>query len=234
LKKWEDLLKANPEAAICEAETRKLLSDHNVDVQPYEDLSHGGPDFICTKDGKTFYVEVTCLTINAVTKTTRLSDTPKRAGCYALLTSRIKNEIRSKTPQCANFSAPCVLAITTLHFTAGRLCLAKPRVEELLTATYKITVDFKNGGAASPPYLTTDLKNSVFIRPDNDSPDWIEHASAPISALLLCGFGSVPPNVLGCLHPSPNHPFEGELLPNIKFARLADGYQNEALKVEWI
>ena len=68
LNKWENLLKPQLEPAICEAVARRLLSEHKVDVEPYEDISKGGPDFLCTKNDKHFYVEVTCITKETATK----------------------------------------------------------------------------------------------------------------------------------------------------------------------
>ena len=71
--KWERLLKADPEAAICEAATRKLLFEHQVTVEPHDEPSSGGPDFSCNKNEKGFYVEATCIKKNGATKATGLS-----------------------------------------------------------------------------------------------------------------------------------------------------------------
>jgi hypothetical protein len=230
LKKWEDLLKANPEAAICEAKTRKFLSDQSVDVQIYEDLSTGGPDFVCTKDGKTFYVETTCISIEAATKESELypTDNPDiDDSSYRDMTEKFRSEITQKNnKQCRKVKASCIVAVATLHPKASDCCFDELAAEELLTATTYFT-----------PGKTdeiTRLENSVFIRPKKDSPSQIENARDSVSAVLLCGFGSNPPSVIGCLNSNPNYPFDRLLLPNIKFAKLAYGYQNGVLKVEWI
>jgi hypothetical protein len=48
---------------MCEATFWKILTDRGVQVQPNEDLTGAvnAPDFLCAKDGKQFYVEVTCV-----------------------------------------------------------------------------------------------------------------------------------------------------------------------------
>jgi hypothetical protein len=238
-KKWEELLISNSEAAICEAATRELLSEHGANVEPYEDPSSGGPDFRCTKDNKCFYVEVTCITKNTATKETGLTDTPpkpSRGRHYKLLTQQIFYELRNKTPQCSNLGKPCVVAVCTLHFQAGCLCFDKKVAENLLTGTPKITlnIDVSRGEAVGSPYQSTELQDSVYIRPDKTSPTLIEEVRRTISGVLLCPFGSLPVKVVGVLHSNPNHPFDRILLPNIEFCKLAEGYQSGQLKIEWI
>lgn len=239
LTKWEKLLQNNAEAAICEAATRKLLSDCRIKVKAQEDISKGGPDFLCVKNNKRFYVEATCITKETATKKTGLSDTlpgTSKVQRFALLTKRIFYEIRSKTTQCSNLGAPCVIAICTLHFQAGCRCFNKHAAEQLLTGTSFITapINTQTGQAMREPYEATDLQDSVFIRPVKISPNEIEYARSPISAFLLCPFGSLPTKVIGVLHPNPNHSFDRTLLPKIEFCRLAEGYQIGQFKAEWI
>ena len=239
VKKWDDLLKANSEAAICEAMTRKFFSDHDIDVQPYEDLSGGGPDFLCFKNDKDFYVEVTCITKEAATKETCLNDVPQEsshAHYYRLLTQKIFYELCNKTPQCSSLGNPCVVAMCTLHFQASCLCLDRKAAEFLLTGTPKIAwkIDVSRGEAVGNSYQSTDLQDSLYIRPDKNEISSIEEARRVISGVLLCPFGAYPQKFLGILHPNPNHAFDRTLLPEIKFCRLADGYQTGRLSVEWI
>ena len=238
LDKWEKLLKANPESAICEAATRKMLTSHGVNVIPSEDISKGGPDFLCVKNNKRFYVETTCITKKTATNKTGLSDMPpgtSKVQRFELLTKRIFYEIRSKTPQCSNLGAPCIIAIGTLHFQAGYNCFNKRAAEQLLTGTSFITVPInkQTGQAMNEPYEATDLKDSIFIRSVKISPNEIEYARSPISIVMLCPFGTLPTKVLGILHPNPNHAFDRTLLPQIEFCRLNEGYQNNLFKVEW-
>jgi len=239
LKKWEDLFKSNPEAAICEAATRKLLSDYGIDIQPYEDLSKGGPDFLCSKNGKTFYVETTCISIEAATKESGLypTDSPDIDDSdYEDMTEKFRSEICNKVPQCSKVKAPCIVVIATLHPKVSVCCIDESAAEELQTATTYITgtINTETGEKVGDTYESTRLENSVFIRPMKNSPNWIEHIRYPISAVLLCGFSLDKTNVLGCLHPNPNYKFDRTLLPQVKFCRLAEGYQDGQFKVEWI
>jgi hypothetical protein len=232
LDKWENLLKNSFEAAICEAKTRELLSDHKVDVQPYEDFSKGGPDFICTKNGKMFYVETTCISVEAATKESELQpvDNPEiDDSAYRNMTEKFRSEITEKSKQCRKVKAPCIVVVTTLHPKASDCCIDDLAVEELLTGcTYYTT------RRNDETYEITRLENSVFLRPQKGSKNLIEDARTSVSAVLLCGFDSNPPNVIGCLHHNPNYPFDRTLLNKIRFCRLADGYQNGSFRVEWI
>jgi len=237
LKRWEDLLKADLEAAICEAKTRKFLSDHNVDVQPYEDLSTGGPDFLCSKDGKTFYVETTCISIEAATKESELLPTNNPDvddSAYRDMTEKFRSEITQKSNQCSKVKGPCIVTTATLHSKAGECCIDEMAAEQLLTGTTYIMggENAKTNEGIGDTYESTRLENSVFIRPKKGSPNHIEYARNSVSAVLLCGFGLNPPNVIGCLHSNPNYPFDRSLLPEIKFCRIADGYP--PFRIEWV
>jgi hypothetical protein len=244
VKKWEDFLKSNPEGAICEAATRRLLSGHEVKVEPYEDLSSGGPDFRCTKDNKCFYVEVTGIPKDTATKKTGLCDEipkPSRVQRFGLPTQKIFYEVCNKASQCRDLDAACILAIATLHFQVGAVCFSKPLnkkvAEHLLIGTPQITmkIDPEQGQAISDTYQTTELRDSVFIRFQKTSDGQVEFARNPISAILLCSFGCRPPEVVGALHPNPNHQFDRTLLPIIEFGRIVQGsLETGSLKVEWI
>lgn len=238
LKKWEDLLQADPEAAICEAKTRILMENHDVDIRPYEDLSQGGPDFECSKNGKNFYVETTCISIEAATRESQLfpTDNPDvDDSCYEDLTEKIRSEIGGKVKQCSKVDAPRIVLVGTLHPKVSVCCIDEAAAEELLTGTTYITrkVNSITGGPVGDTYETTQLEDSAFIKPSKDKGNWIEHARCSISAVLLCGFGVNPPNIVGCLHPNPNYVFDSGFLPRIKFCELANGYQKGQLQVEW-
>lgn len=238
LKKWKNLLEADPEAAICEAKTRMLMANHNVDIQPYEDLSQGGCDFLCWKEGKSFYIETTCISTETATKETGLypTDNPNvDDSAYKDMTKKFRYEIGGKVKQCSKVEAPRIVVIGTLHPKVSVCCIVELAAEELLTGTTYITakVNPKTGGRIGDTYEITQLEDSAFIKPSKDLANWIEHARCSISAVLLCGFGVDPPETMGCLHPSPNHAFDRALLPKIKFCNLVDGYQKGQLQVEW-
>jgi hypothetical protein len=88
--------------------------------------------------------------------------------------------------------------------------------------------------AVGEPYQATHLQSAAFIRPTKNINGLIEYARNPISAILLCPFGTRPPEILGVLHPNPNYPFNRNILPKVEFCRLKDGYQKGKLEVEWI
>ncbi|MBL7189963.1 MAG: hypothetical protein ISS70_26850 [Phycisphaerae bacterium] len=235
--KWEKLLKADPEAAICEAATRELLERHDVTVRPNEDLSVGGPDYLCTRGRKHFYLEVTCISKDAATRVTKLPDKcPSGPESYTYMTNKILRKLSNKASQCAGMDGPTLVALCTLHSQAGDLCFDDLAAEELLIGITYITHDLDNEThePVGNTYDITRLEGSAFIRPVKASPNWIEHVRNPVSAILLCGFGSFPPSVMACLHPSPNYPFDQTLLPQIKFCRLVEGYLTGPPEVEWI
>lgn len=237
LDKWEELLAVNPEAAICEALTRLFLSKQGVFVKPYEDLSRGGPDLICYISNISFYMEITCVTKEKVTKKSKLNDQPTGASYYKLLTDVFLGELRNKVPQCSKLDAPCIVAICTLHRQGGAKCFGKIDVEDLLTGTTHVSMEFdtKQGQGVGKVYKSTDLRDSAFIRLDKTSTGQIEFARNSISAVLLCAFGYLQMKVVGALHPNPNYPFNRTLLDKIEFGRLAEGcIQTDRLNVEWI
>jgi len=240
LNKWEKLLKNQPEPAICEATTRKLFSEHEVDVEPYEDISKGGPDFLCTKNDKHFYVEVTCITKGAATKKTKLDAEPQINSSprwYRPPIQQILEEMRNKTPQCKDLNEPCLLTICTLHFGVGFICFGDKDIAEMvLTGTPHVSWSIDSGSVKlqKEPHTATELKNSCFVRPRKNKPCSIEEARKTISAVLLCSSYMKPPHAVGILHPNPNYHFDRSLLPDIGFCRLGEGYQSGKLKVEWV
>jgi len=235
--RWKQLLKSDPEAAICEASMRQLLSEHGITVEPYESLGAGGPDFICKREGKSFFTEVTCVKMEKVTSRTNLADKPTGGGFYGSLTDVFLSELCNKVTQCSDSNAPCVVAISTLHFQGGALCFGKRAAEDLLTGTTKITWKYnaQRGQAIGDPYESTSLQDSAFIRFVKGASGKIEFARNPVSAVILCAFRPDPAKVVGALHPNPNHQFERSLLLNIEFGRIVQGsWDTGCLKVEWI
>jgi hypothetical protein len=68
VKRFRQLFVADLEAALCEAMIADYLSQNVESVEPYEDMSTGGTDYVCMNRGKRFYVEVTCVKIASVVK----------------------------------------------------------------------------------------------------------------------------------------------------------------------
>jgi len=240
LNAWDKLFKKNnPEAALFEAATRQVLGEFDIVVEPFDDPSRDkNPDYYCKKNNQVFYVEATCITKEVATDNTNLDDIPKNLEVtgYALLTKTFFNDVVNKTTQCSNLNAPVLLAIGTWHFSACQLCFDKGAAEDILTSTPHITVPISKvtGGPIGDTYEATDLRWSAFVRPSKTTSGEIEFARSPISGILLCPFGTKPPDIVGVLHPNPNHPFDRNLFPKIPFGRLTDGYQDGKFGVEWI
>ncbi len=235
--KWEKRLRAAPEAAICEAATRALFKTHGVAGRPNEDLSCGGPDYFCERDGRFFYAEVTSVTRQAITRATELKDAlPEAAEDYSYATKKVMWVVKRKTPQCADQNGPRLLVIGTLHAQAD-VCFDDLAAENLLTGPpgCSALIDTSSGAIVRGPLDMTELSDSLFIRRAGGPEGSIEFARSSISGVLLCAFSIRPPQVYGVLHPNPAVAFDRGLLPDIKFARLADGFlETDEPKVEWI
>jgi hypothetical protein len=232
-KQWEGLLNNQPESATCEALVRYYLASMVDSIEPN---NPPGPDFCCTVGNTRFYVEVTCLTCDKVSRHSGLTDLADDACSYEALTDQIMGEAIGKVRQCSNLDRPCLLAIATLHFAGGQLCFDEVEVEELLTGSPMITrkINRHTSMVDGPIYESTDLNNSAFIRLSKECPSDIEHARTCFSGIVLCDFGSRLPRFFGVLHPQPKHPFNPSLLPTIPFCRIKDGYRKGTMQVEWI
>jgi hypothetical protein len=211
-------------------------------VEPAEDLASGGPDFRCRKGCQTFYVESTCFTVDSVTNATKLSPSASgQATNYGALTDLVKGAVVDKAQQIASRKdAPGLLAIGTLHFQAGALCIKKHHIEAILTSSPVIACDFDPvaGEAVGDPYQAVNLRDSAFIKPALTPTVDIEfeHARRSISGVVICGFGSIPPQVLGALHPNACRPFDPNLLTKTCFCRLKvrAASENSELATEWL
>jgi len=236
---WPLLYKDSPEAAMCEATFWELMTNCGVDIAPQWDSlgMQTGPDFVCTKDGQKFYLEVTCLLKDRVTKETGLADVPdKEIGVQGFgdLNNAFFNEMKNKTPQCAHLDAPCILGLGTFHVQASSLCCQRQTLESLLTGKQLISqkVDTRTGSPVGDVYMSTQLESAAFIRPGGDAV--VEYARSPISAILIGGFGITPPSIHGLIHPKPARQFDRALLSRIEFCRLKPDSPPGKLAVEWI
>ena len=157
-------------------------------------------------------------------------------SAYKDMTEKFRSEICNKISQCSKVEAPRIVVIATLHSKASDCCIDELAAEQMLTSPTTITHGMNNTHEpVGDTYETTGLEHSAFIRFVKGSSGKIEFARNSISGVLVCGFGSIPPNVVGCLHPNPNYPFDRTLLPNIKFCRIVQGsWDTRYLKVEWI
>jgi len=103
----------------------------------------------------------------------------------------------------------------------------------LLTGETKISwkINMRTGSQVGDTYLSTDLRSAVFLRPDATTE--IGFARSSISGLLLCGFGILPPKVLGALHPNPARPFDPGILPHVRFCEVRLDRQAGRLATQW-
>jgi len=239
---WDDLFtKDNSEAALCEAGTRQLLQELDVNVDPYPlGGNDRNPDFKCQKDDMLFYVDATCLMIDTATKSSQLDDVPhkQKASYYSLLTENYFKKVGKKVSQFENLNAPCLIAIGTFHFQAGALCFDKKSAEEILTGKSGISIQIskRTGGAVGDPFISTSLKANPFLKVRkivcDESP--IQPVWQTVSAILLCPFGTSPVKCLGILHPMPYYEFDRGLLTHIEFCHLKAGWESGNFTTEWI
>lgn len=213
-----------------------VLCDCGVSVEPNADLDGGqsAPDFVCRKDDRKFYVEVTCIRIETATECTSLPAVPTDgARHYRSLNDAIHAEVVSKTPQCANLDAPCVLAVGTFHYHASVSCIRRTFIEWLLTGESSISgyFDPRRGESVGAPFQVTRLNSASFFKP---SPlIGVEPARKPVSALIVAGFGRTPPSIYGAVHPYPVREFPPTLLDRIPFCRVKLDISNALITTEW-
>ena len=222
---------------MCEAAFRRILVELGCKVEPNEDLKgeSKAPDFHCERFGNRFYVEVTCLGIEAVTANTGLSDEPGNdTVSVRLMNDMIFNAAIGKVEQCANLDAPCLVAVGTWHFYASMAFVNRDALAMVLTGKLGVSWRYnsESGEAEGEPREVTNLKGSAFVRPGKA--DLVDMTRLPISAILVGGLGLRPPRVLGLLHPEPVRPLDPRWLPQLSFCRLLDGSDRGLFTTEWI
>ena len=127
---WENLYQSELEAAMCEAAVRRLLEQNGNNVEPNETLDGKvrSPDFRCTQAGKSFFVEVTCISIEKATKLTGSSYLPPPEFFFSgvgRVTDGIFRAAIYKTPQCSDLGQPALMAVGTFHWQASHLCFER-------------------------------------------------------------------------------------------------------------
>jgi len=235
--RWEGMLESQPEAALVEGGVCGFLQKSVGSVEPNEDPDSGGPDFACMQGGERFYVEATCVTIEAGTRATGVDAGQCGGGFGRAITGVIRNEVSNKAKQCAGVTdAPCLLAIGTLHSEVGRLFRDELQVPSVLTSDTKITCAFDptTGEAVGESRLSTDLSRSAFIKKSNSHGELVAPVRRTISGIVLVDLYWKSLNVLGVLHVDAARPFNRQLLPNVKFYRLRGRYASGDLEGEWV
>jgi hypothetical protein len=241
---WENLLKADYEAALCEAAVRRLLQVAQITVQPNADLiglaQYGAerrPDYRCARTNPegNFYVEVANIPIAKAVAETNLPH-PFQSGPrnYRNLNKPIFDKCRKKTKQCSDTALPTLLAVGTFHYQASVICMTRRDADWLLTGETSISfmVNAETGAAVGDTFQTTKLDKASFLRPEPASCS-IREARTSLSGLLLCGFGCVTPNVVGILHPQAARPFDPGMLPGINFGQVIVDHSTGQLRTVW-
>jgi len=234
---WAHRYNVDPEAAMCEASFWAVLTDCGVTVEPNADLtgSRQTPDFVCWSGDQKFFVEVTCIHIETATKHTGLTHLPADGVVwYRPLNDLIFGKATSKTTQCADLDAPCLLGVGTFHFSASGSCVRKVFGEWLLTGETNISwnLETRSGRAVGGVYEQTNFKSATFVRPSKLV--GIEPARKPISALVVAGFGCSSPPIIGALHPNPDREFDASFLSRIPFCQLKVDFERGIVSTVWI
>ncbi len=243
---WSDRLRSKRsetvEAAVAEAVVWDYLECRCDSSRLAERLGTGGVDFEFTAGGRPFFVEVTNIAIDAATQGSHLPEFDLQCRSYGLLTSRIRTKVRGKLLQARRqLDAPLLVAVTTLHWNAGRACMDRRAVEFAMGSPPRITGDLNpmTGAIEGEFYQSTDLSQAVFLTPRPlVLPDGSPVAQAkfqPISGFLLGGFGAVPRDVhvVGGLNPEAARPFDPALLPDIPLCTFEEWPISKRLGFRW-
>jgi hypothetical protein len=229
LKRFGERLEADAKAAEAEAVVFSLLWSSKARPDVLEDASTGGVDFICRPDKMSeFVVEVKSLNSDGVA---RRSCWPKKGdgrvgGAFKLETFKLKNVAQRADRQLGRYAFPRVLAIASSDESALVL-MDGHAVESLLVSDPVPSTSLDN-----PAMLATDLRNSVFVKPDNAGR--IVTCLPHVSAIWLIGIFGDQSRLVGALHPEPEIPFDPNLFPDIPYGWLRKWpAQDGRLGVEW-
>src|SRR5262249_55964307 len=152
---------------------------------------------------------------------------------YETLNEAIRAECIQKTGKCGNLDAPCVLGIGTFHAVVSVTTICKTFIEWLHTDPHiGMNFDPHTGQIVGEPYQVTSLRKSLFTRLFDVT--GITHVRAPISAVLVAGFGADPPPIFGLLNPVPAREFDPQLLASIPFCSEKIDFLKGETTVEWI
>ena len=221
-------------AAEAEAVVFSFLWSSRVRPDIFEDISTGGPDFICQPNEKDkFLVEVTSLESGAVARRSTLPDKidGRGGGAFGLITENLRRAVGAKAFQLANYPHPRVLAIASSHVFATILMDALPAQNLLISDPM---ISYRIGDPTGRATQVTDLQRSAFLRTDK-SRTKIVPCRQSISAILLVAMCWNQAHIVGILHPEPVVAFDPELLRQVPYVRLKNWpITNGSLEPEWI
>ncbi|MBA2116713.1 hypothetical protein [Bremerella alba] len=234
---WEKLLKADAEAAMCEAGVRRMLASFDVVVSPNEDLNGNQQrvDFSCLSNGEKFFVEVACIPVEKAEKITGIADDFQMIFMRnpTPLNGAIRRKCIGKARQSGNHPAPVLLAIGTWHGSAAMLSFMPPYPEMLLTGmtTMTVFIDKETLESSVEPRYESQLDAAAFIQRSEE--DQIKVVRNSISGLLLCGLSFEPVMRVGILHPNASKPFSPSWLPDVPFCEVQINDVDGTLNVQW-
>lgn len=230
LRAWCRRLKARDqaesEAAIAEAVVWDYFTSHCDEVWLNDVAGEGGADFRFRKGDKQFVVEVTNISIAKATDDSGMPHSAPHSGAYGLMTTGIRSKVRGKLDQAKRVAdLPVLVVVSTLHWNASISCMGRHAAETAMTSTPMLTanLDIRTGEPVGDFYQSTSLDRAVFLSPNllygPDGKAIVTAKYEPISAFVLAGMGTLPPqvNVYGGLNPSARHPFDITLLPEVPF-----------------
>jgi hypothetical protein len=228
-------LNADPKAAQAEAVVFSFLRAEDLQPGPFEDVSAGGPDYLCSSASAKFLVEVTSLDSEVVSEESGLPAeiTGPGGGAFGLITNKLQAKVKAKASQLGGQSFPGILAIASDHAFAGML-LDRLAAEYLMTSAPQINVPVGGG----PTYTTTDLKHSAFYHAtgvlDASGVPIIKPFRQSVSAILLIATYPREIQVVGLLHPEAVRPLDPALLPKVPFLKSKRPFSADRIATEWV
>jgi hypothetical protein len=231
-RKFCSQLRESPEGAKSEAVLFSLMRSEFDEIKIAENISSGGPDFLCASDGAEFILEVTSLKADAVSNQSGWPNTVSDSitvGSFAMITHMLRTKASGKAAQVSDYPMPRVLAITCEHIGSDFL-IGPHGAETLLTSDTKIAIPI--GEPLGETHLTTDLKDSVFFKINNGK---VESCRNSISAILLVSLFADKSLIVGVLHPDPEYMFSIDLFPSVPFLRLRNWPPESGhIETEWV
>jgi hypothetical protein len=198
-KKFIDRLSADTDAAQAEAVVFFFLKWLGTSPTVAEDVSSGGPDFRCAPSkGLHFYVEVSSIDPNATARHSHWGQSDHR-GAFSLATAQLRGKVTGKAVQLSGLPDATVLVLTSSHIGALAL-MGRHAAMNLMVSDYSIS--YSLGDDPSKFRYVTDLKRSVFFRPDKRTGE-IVACRRSVSAILLLSVSDLMTGAIGLLHPDP-------------------------------
>jgi hypothetical protein len=231
-KRFEVLLKNDPDAAGAEAVVFSWLRLQGHWPKIAESLETGGMDYLCEPEfDEPYLIEVTSLSRDAVELKSGWPDELNEvAGSFSMITPSLWSKARHKAPQLANQELPRVLAICLTHVGASAL-LGTLAAEWLMVSEPQIEVLVAMKEKATPLREVTNLKNAAFFTLRGGE---IMPVLQSISAILLVAIWDDLLEVVGMLHPAAAVPFDYRTFREVPFLRAEWPIRGDVIRTEWV